>query len=331
MTSHAERIHVIEPLRGLAAIAVMWYHFTNGGGLQPVNWIKITGSAGWLGVEVFFVISGFIIPYALERSGFSPFKHAGTFVLKRIARLDPPYLASIILTLALWYASSLTPGFRGAAFFLEPVNVLLHLGYLSAIFGYPWINPVYWTLAMEFQFYLLMALTFPIFVHKADRVRVLSTALLCAVSMAPWPEILLFKYLSLFALGILAFQFRASMLSRRAYFLWSAVAAIAGSVALSPEAALVGWITATVISFVDMPPFAPLTFAGSISYSIYLLHVPIGGRVVNFGARLATGAVTQILVLAGAVLVTVVTAMIFHRLVEAPAQRWAQRLRYSTK
>lgn len=328
MTSNAEKIHVIEPLRGVAAIAVMWFHFTNGGGLKTESWIRMTGSAGWLGVEIFFVISGFIIPYALHRSHYRTSRHAGIFVLKRIARLDPPYLASIVVALALWYASSIAPGFRGEAPSVDPVNVLLHLAYLSAFFGYPWINPVYWTLAIEFQFYLLIALIFPMLVHASGRVRLLMVTLLCACSLMGWSGIFVFKYLGLFSLGIVAFQFRASMITWRTCVVAFAAAAVTTWFALSPEAALVGLVAGAVIAFVQLPPVAPLVFAGSISYSLYLIHVPIGGRVVNLGARFATGPLTQLLVLACAVLVTVAAAVVFRRLIEAPAQRLAASLRY---
>ena len=55
---------------------------------------------GWAGVEVFFVISGFIIPFTLWQSGYR-LKNYARFILKRIIRLDPPYLLSILLAIAL--------------------------------------------------------------------------------------------------------------------------------------------------------------------------------------------------------------------------------------
>jgi len=59
------RIDSVEILRGLAALAVAWVHLTSG---YKDQWVPATGSHGWLGVEIFFVISGFVIPFAIYRS-----------------------------------------------------------------------------------------------------------------------------------------------------------------------------------------------------------------------------------------------------------------------
>ena len=100
------RIEVVELLRGVAALSVAWFHFTNGGGLLKSGWLKASGSYDWLGVEAFFVISGFIIPYSMYRGGFRFPRHFGAFLLKRIIRLDPPYLIAAMLSLSLWYVSA---------------------------------------------------------------------------------------------------------------------------------------------------------------------------------------------------------------------------------
>src|SRR5947209_2252350 len=92
----ADRVEVVDGLRGLASLAVCWYHlvYANhafaGGGLVAAV-LRDSARNAWVGVEVFFVISGFVIPLALYRSGYTP-RRFGTFMLKRIIRLDPPYL-----------------------------------------------------------------------------------------------------------------------------------------------------------------------------------------------------------------------------------------------
>ncbi|MEO6725174.1 MAG: acyltransferase family protein [Blastocatellia bacterium] len=112
---NTKRIHTLDALRGIASLAVCWFHLTNGNpAFLPDGWLKLSGKFGWLGVEMFFVISGFIIPFSMRRAGYS-IGDFPRFILKRIVRLDPPYLVAIVLTIGLAYLSSLAPGFRGAA------------------------------------------------------------------------------------------------------------------------------------------------------------------------------------------------------------------------
>src|ERR1017187_46026 len=162
MTTSHQRLSTLDALRGLAALGVCWFHFTNGNkAFLPDGLLKSSGAYGWLGVEMFFVISGFIIPYTLQRSGYRSSDY-GRFLIKRIIRLDPPYLVAILAVIALNYASAASPGFNGPHFNFSLVQVTLHLGYLNVFFGYPWLNPVFWTLAIELQYYLAVGLLFPL-------------------------------------------------------------------------------------------------------------------------------------------------------------------------
>lgn len=99
------RIPIIEGMRGLAAISVALYHLTAtlpSAVFQPFHY-------GWLGVDAFFVISGFVIPLSLFNEGYvvSDF---GFFMLRRCARIEPPYLVSVVMVVVLAYVSSWTPG-----------------------------------------------------------------------------------------------------------------------------------------------------------------------------------------------------------------------------
>jgi peptidoglycan/LPS O-acetylase OafA/YrhL len=79
--SAPQRLPVLDMLRGIASFAVCWFHLTNGNvAFLPAGILKSSGAYGWLGVEVFFVISGFVIPYALERSRYG-INDCGTFLL----------------------------------------------------------------------------------------------------------------------------------------------------------------------------------------------------------------------------------------------------------
>jgi peptidoglycan/LPS O-acetylase OafA/YrhL len=65
------RIPTLDALRGLASFAVAWFHFTQGSPIAFPALLKASGAYGWAGVQMFFVISGFVIPHALQRAKYS--------------------------------------------------------------------------------------------------------------------------------------------------------------------------------------------------------------------------------------------------------------------
>lgn len=322
------RLETLDCLRGIAAFSVLWFHLTNGNSeFLPQGMLKSSGTYGWLGVEVFFVISGFILPYALRRANYQPTDFF-RFVWKRILRLDPPYLVCIAVVIVLNYASTLVPGFRGSPFQFDLTQVLLHLGYLNAFFNYEWANPVFWTLAIEFQFYLLVALAFPLISHPAIVVRTAVCGLLAAAALLLPSENMVFRYLFLFLLGIWAFQIKAGLLRGAGIHAigWALLAA--GTwLTLGGLIALAGTATGLLIVHARLNSRC-LLFLGQISYSLYLLHAPVGGRVINLGSRFAEGPLAQMAVLALAVGASVGAAFLFHHWVELPAQRWSSSVRF---
>jgi peptidoglycan/LPS O-acetylase OafA/YrhL len=328
----SERVEIVEPLRGLAAAAVAWFHFTNGGPLlREGSWLRASGEYGWLGVHVFFVISGFIIPYSMWRGGYRLRTDFGRFIVKRIIRLDPPYLLTVGLAVLLAYASYRAPGFRGSEPNITVPQVAAHFAYLNAFVGYPWLIDVFWTLAIEFQYYILAAIAFPLFAHRSRTVAASSAILFAISGIALRREEFVFAYGGLFALGIVTFQFRAGTWSRLQYIVLLAAAAVCtanSAIDHAPLIALVCTAAALVIAYVRIGRWRVLAFLGTVSYSVYLLHVPIGGRVVNLGSRWATGPISQFTVLVLATSLTLIAAYIMYRFVERPAQRWSSSIRY---
>jgi len=177
-----QRLGTIDALRGIAALSVAWYHFTHGSTLLSQGWIKASGNYGWVGVEMFFVISGFIIPYSLHKAGYHS-RDFGLFVVKRIARLDPPYIADILLIIALSYVVTFVPGFRGEVPHYTASQLLCHLAYFNSFVGKPWVNVVFWSLGIEFQYYLLIGVLFPLLVERRAPLRFGFLALLIAASI----------------------------------------------------------------------------------------------------------------------------------------------------
>jgi peptidoglycan/LPS O-acetylase OafA/YrhL len=323
------RIQVIHCLRGLASFAVCWFHFTNGNpAFLPAGALKSSGIWGGLGVEMFFVISGFVLPYSLFAVRYQPRpRNYALFLWKRISRLDPPYLASMALVLVLAYVSLLSPWFRGTSPAYTAGQVALHLGYLNAFFHKPWLNIVYWSLAIEFQYYIIVGLLFPLITSRKGAVRAALLAMLGLSGLLVRDEALVFPYFFLFMMGFSAFQFRVGLVPWWELLCVLAIAVAGASAVLTVPAALVGIVTAAVIATVNGTNLI-LAWLGDLSYSLYLVHVPVGGRIINTGERLGGSFSFRLLFLAGALAASFAAAYGLYRFVEQPCQKYASTLRF---
>lgn len=322
------RIGVIDYLRGLASLAVAWFHLTNG--YAPDSIVRLSGAYGWAGVDCFFVISGFVIPYFLMKGvdGYT-IKHFPRFMGKRLLRLEPTYLVSIVLVIVLAYLSALAPGFRGDDPNFSSGQVLSHLLYLTPVFDQDWIQPVYWTLAYEFVFYIAIGLIFPFIAGERSTLRLLIlTAVLWGVIGAG----LLDARWALFVIGIALCKAMFDHLDWRLAVSLIGISALLLAADGQAVSGLVGTATALVIwGGRRLQAGAILGSAlgglGAISYSLYLIHVPIGGRVVNLGKRFIDEVAIQEFVLSALALAASITcAFVLYRLVELPSHWWSRRI-----
>jgi peptidoglycan/LPS O-acetylase OafA/YrhL len=158
----SNRLRGIDALRGAAALGVVFYHAVEQGKnflpnnlLQhPVRVVQFASSFGYIGVFLFFVISGFCIHLQWARAkaaGVEPDIRFGRFWKRRIRRLYPPYIIALLLFLLLTAA---TVGTNLTHFFFYDIGMhLLMLHNLDPHTCYT-INGVFWTLAIEEQLYL---------------------------------------------------------------------------------------------------------------------------------------------------------------------------------
>lgn len=153
------RLAALDGLRLIAALMVVFHHYVGYGGnavasknawTKPVDVVFPTASwlasYTWTGVEIFFLISGFVI--CMSSWG----RSLGEFFTSRVIRLYPAYWFAILATTAvitLWPIVVQAPTMRG---------VLLNLTMLHEPFGIGSVDAVYWTLWREMRFYLLFAL-----------------------------------------------------------------------------------------------------------------------------------------------------------------------------
>jgi peptidoglycan/LPS O-acetylase OafA/YrhL len=316
------RIDIINALRAFAAIFVAWGHFSAGQG----KWLNWSGRYGYTGVYVFFVISGFIIPYSLYRSQYTP-RNLGRFLLKRGIRLYPPYLISIPVTI-LAANLVLRPLAPTWALHVSPRQLLYHLLFLNDLAGAPWVNVVYWTLAIEWQWYLLAGLLFPLLVSRNALARFVPVAIALVSYFLCVNDRIVPHTLPIFLTGVFVFQQkigligRGRMLALIATMLW----AMRG-----PTGWLVAGIsvaTSLVIAFVSFR-HRLADLLGDVSYSVYLLHLPIGVSLIAWLSHLLpfSGSYLGVLDLGG-MLASVATAALLYRWVERPSQEMSSRVRF---
>src|SRR5262245_56640644 len=141
-----QRLKLIDGLRAVAATLVLLYHLVHRTSAEALT------SRGYLGVGIFFVLSGFVITSLLSSRRMSPL-FLGQFALRRMVRLDIPYWINIILVLTL---IPLAARFGAPRQSIGLGQVVAHLFYLQDLLGYPAISTVYWTLCYEVQFYLAL-------------------------------------------------------------------------------------------------------------------------------------------------------------------------------
>ena len=347
MSNEANRITGLDFLRGVASLAVCWFHLTSYRFTTPdgpvYEALRASGSYGWLGVEVFFVISGFVIPYSLHRAGYR-LAFYPKFILKRLVRLDPPYLASLALIILLGLAYAYYAGrpveVEGDG--LGWARVLLHLGYLNMFFDEAWLNPAFWTLAIEFQYYLLMGLLFPLLGSRRRGVRLAALALFSAPAFfadhglipgsgAPLSSFI-FYFVFLFVMGIVTFQRRAGLAGRGEWLALVALSTLGALLTVGPVPTLAGLFAVAVICLYERRN-AIADFFGNISYSLYLLHWPLGHLTLSLlGAKLAADTdAEKVLILAFAHAVCFAASYLLFVAVERPAQRWSSRIRYGRR
>jgi peptidoglycan/LPS O-acetylase OafA/YrhL len=341
-------------IQGLRAVAVI---------LVIANHLIGRPSGGFIGVDIFFVISGFLITGLLlrekERSGRISLRE---FYYRRVKRILPAALTVTVVTVALGYlifgavrsTSILTDAFWSSVFAANWRFIAVGTDYMQANDA---LSPLqhYWSLAVEEQFYLLwpalMLLAFALIRRAPRRTIFLCAALVSAASLgwAFWetannPTWAYFSTVSrAWELGFGALLACAvPVLERlpgrvRPWLAWSGLAALGAAAILLDENspfpapwALVPVIASGAIIAAGVgaaPRFLfPLTnpisvYLGTISYSLYLWHLP----VIVFASTFLGSVGEKYLLLAGA-LILLLSVLSYH-FIEDPLRHASWRLR----
>ncbi|MCL6667657.1 acyltransferase family protein [Streptomyces panaciradicis] len=337
------RLYAVDGIRLVAALMVAVHHYAGSRRVdqpgnavwgRPVSEVMPTvfrlAAYGWIGVEIFFVISGFVICMSCWGRG------PREFFVSRVIRLYPAYWFAIVFTTAVVVA---LPGVWDR---LEARDILLNFTMLQSGSGVDSVDGVYWTLWSELRFYLLfLAVVATGLTYR--KVVVFCCAWSAAAMLAPaahfgpltlaanpegaWFFIAgLALYLmhrfgqDLLLWGILAM---AWLMGQRQLGVriddFEHVSGWRGSVVLFTGFLLV--MVAIALGATDRLRWRWLATAGSLTYPLYLLHYVAGTTVIN---RLQ-GTMDARLLVATVIAGFLLLSWLVHRFVERPVARVLKR------
>ncbi|MEU8248111.1 acyltransferase [Nonomuraea sp. NPDC048916] len=149
MRNRTDRLYEIDGLRLLAALCVVFFHYTFSGWAGGASRVSFPAESAWsrygyLGVDLFFMISGFVV--LMSAWGRGPRQ----FVVSRAVRLYPAYWVGIAVT------ALVTVTLGAGLYTISPGSVLANLTMFQAVADVPNVDVVYWTLWAEMRFYLLI-------------------------------------------------------------------------------------------------------------------------------------------------------------------------------
>lgn len=350
---HPAKLSTLTGLRGIAALAVLFYHIRSAmTGFVPADGIALLAQ-GYLAVDLFFVLSGFVLWWnygpAFAEQGL---RAAPSFIVRRFARIFPLHLA--ILTAMVGFALALMISGRDPgdhySFVQLPAHYLL-LQNWGLIADLAWNDPA-WSISTEWAAYLLLALTggwaarlpsgrwsFPLF----------TVAL--AVALGAWfaatgragigddiPATGLLRCLVQFALGVALCQWwmrqRAKANGARIIGATAAGLALIALLILAADLpqpaavplAMVALVTLALQASVSARPALSgrvATWLGDISYAVYLSHffLWILFKLFFVDDLSAVGPLS----IAAFIAATLLISHLLHKGLEVPARRIAQR------
>ena len=361
-----KRIPELDGLRGVAIIMVVAFHYVYNQLTEPSGTLERAVSTltsfGWVGVDLFFVLSGFLIGGILMRTKSSA-NFFSTFYFRRLVRIVPNYYLLILV----FFLMSSMPYFS-QDYFLTQNNVIPGWAYLTVLqnffmarlenFGNTALS-VTWSISVEEQFYLI----FPLAVYFLPRRRI-PLFLLAAIAAAPvfryysrgWISayVLLPCRMDAIAFGALIAWLNesgklAGFLERNARLLWMLLLAdllVCGFLFFTYGDLGVVRNTLFSLFFAICLLFAlgykesvyagllrnkVLGFIGTISYSLYLFHFAILGLFKYLAGKwngTALRGMSQVTISLAALCLSVFIAWLIYRKFETPFVALGKRLKY---
>lgn len=325
---HGQRLYEIDLLRFLAALSVVLYHYTywaNAAQIYPLAFPgldRIT-KYGYLGVELFFIISGYVVLMSAQG------KTVRQFLVSRVTRLYPAFWIACILTFAvkmiLWQ--------KGGYLAASPGQFIYNMTMLHEFFGVKSIDGAYWSLTIEITFYFLMSLliAYKLMPH-IDYLLIGWVGIVAITSEGTgFGELFFIKYAPYFIAGVLFFLIQSKPTLLRfgllvaAYGL-SLLSATKQGAELSQRYhthfspwVIAGTITLFYVLFylvssrrINLGQFPWLKWPGALTYPLYLIHSDIALVIFQYtGHR-----VDKYVLLGGMLVIMLIGAYLIHVLIE---------------
>lgn len=282
-----KRITEIDALRGIAALLVVLYHYTfhydRRFGHVASDYNTELFSFGHYGVQLFFIISGFVIFMSVSRG-----RSASDFLIKRAFRLYPAYIAAVVITFIVLSASSIDIQRTIQEMFVNMTMVQEFIGIRN-------IDGSYWSLRVEFTFYMMMALI--ILIDKEKVMPVVVTMLSVGMAIQLYSLIMstdsaqfverfsTANYIQLFVIGIMLHEIWIKGMQLK----YGAVIIVAVMYDFIFEGVVNGLFTVSFISIfalvlndkLKILNNKLLLYLGNISYPLYLIHQNIGYALIH--------------------------------------------------
>ncbi|MFT7828728.1 acyltransferase family protein [Priestia megaterium] len=325
---YKKRLSELDSLRGIAALSVMLYHYLTRYNelFSNPNDSIMDFKYGKYGVNLFFIISGFVIYMSISHQ-----TDIKNFIVKRVIRLYPAYIFAVILTFMVIKIYSL-PG-RGVSLKEALLNLTMVQGFIPGINN---VDGVYWTLTIEVTFYIIIA--FLIIVKLINRITIVSITWLIIASfiqiLSTQVEsnilnivnaLIITKYFHLFIIGIMFYKLREQ---RELKYYVVIVTCLFYELIFKYYVSNV-LVTVFIIGFfclinnkLGFLNHNFLIFLGTISYPLYLIHQNIGYVVINLLDKVGLDSNIIFLI---PILISLAIATFITFCVEKPIQRYLHR------
>lgn len=338
--SKPSRVPGLDLLRLVAVGAVIFYHYgfwgpaSNGVPQVALPYLASYAQYGFLGVPIFFTISGFVIAYSTE--GRTPIG----FAIARFSRIYPTFLFCMTLT----FATILLLG--GTSFKVTLAQWFANLFVAAPALGQSYVDTAYWSLVIEIVFYAWVALfmALGLFPRRIDAVILVWLGITFANELtidAPiFEKLFMADDSGFFAVGLLIYEYFRGRRDLALYGIFtlsvgtSVFQAIhklehlgvhTGSSFDARVAAAICFVSIAVIFLTtrirELPlPTGLILAAGGITYPLYLLHMQIGYTILAAAAPVPNADLWT----AGIVLGAIVLAWVTWRFIDRPAHRWTK-------